>query len=337
MQAALLDCPAMPELRRDPIVGRWVVIAPERADRPNALLRSMPEPQDGPSCPFCPGNEAMTPPEILRREGAGGWSMRVVPNRFPALRVEKQLAREGHGLYDSMAGVGAHEVIIETREHARTLSQLKRSELEELLRVWQERMVDLSRDLRLRAIFIFKNSGVPAGATLSHAHSQLVALPVVPPELQAELDGSRAHYQRKERCIFCDVLAQELADEARLVFENDGMVAFCPWAARSPFETWIMPRSHGSSFESGSAQELRDLADALFAMLRKMDRALEKPAFNLYLHTLPLREPRNDWYHWHLELKPVLTLQAGFEWASGCFINPTPPEEAAAFLRQTEI
>ncbi len=328
----------MPELRRDPIVGRWVVIAPERADRPNALLRPMPEPQDAPSCPFCPGNEAMTPPEILHRAGADrGWSLRVVPNRFPALRVETQLAHKGHGLYDSMAGVGAHEVIIETSEHARTLSQLPPAQLAEILRVWQERMVDLSRDLRLRSIFIFKNSGTPAGATLSHAHSQLVALPIVPPELQAELDGARAHYGRKERCIFCDVLAQELSDEARLVFENDGAVAFCPWAARSPFETWILPRTHGSSFESASGQELVALADALATMLRKMDKALEKPAFNLYLHTLPLREARNDWYHWHLELKPVLTLQAGFEWASGCFINPTPPEEAAAFLRQTEV
>lgn len=315
-----------------------MVIAPERADRPNALLRPVPELlQDQASCPFCPGNEAMTPPEILRRPGERGWSMRVVPNRFPALRVETQLARKGTGLYDSMAGVGAHEVIIETGEHARTLSQLTPAQVFGLLQVFQERIIDLSRDLRLRSIFVFKNSGTPAGATLSHAHSQLIALPLVPPELTAELEGSRAHFERKERCVFCDVLAQELADQERLVFTNAGAVAFCPWAARSPFETWIVPRAHESSFESGSAQELRAVADALAVLLRKMDRALEKPAFNLYLHTMPLREARNDWYHWHLELKPVLTLQAGFEWASGCFINPTPPEEAAAFLRQTEV
>ena len=327
----------MPELRRDPIAGRWVVIAPERADRPNALLRPVEGPaQDAQSCPFCPGNEAMTPPEILRR-GDAAWSLRVVPNRFPALRVEKQLARKAVGLYDSMAGVGAHEVIIETREHGRTLSQLSPAQLADLLRVWQERMIDLSRDLRLRSIFVFRNSGLPAGATLSHAHSQLVALPLVPPELQVELASARAHFEAKERCIFCDVLAQELEDESRLVLATDGAVAFCPFAARSPFETWLMPRAHGSAFESGSAQDLRAVAEVLGQILRKMDRALEKPAFNLYLHTMPLREARNDWYHWHLEIKPVLTLQAGFEWASGCFINPTPPEEAAAFLRQTEV
>lgn len=328
----------MPELRRDPIVGRWVVIAPERADRPNGLLRQVAVPQDAASCPFCPGNESMTPPEILRRGGEGrGWSLRVVPNLFPALRVETRLTRQGQGLYDSMAGVGAHEVIIETREHLLTLSQLPPLQLEQVLRVWQERMIDLSRDLRLQAIFVFKNNGEQAGATLTHAHSQLVALPIVPPELKDELDGARAHHGRKERCVFCDVIAQETAEQARLVLESEGAVAFCPFASRSPFETWILPREHGSSFESASAPELRALASVLGTVLRKMDRALEKPAFNLYLHTMPLREARNDWYHWHLELKPVLTLQAGFEWASGCFINPTPPEEAAAFLRQTEV
>lgn len=326
----------MPELRRDPIVGRWVVIAPERADRPNALLRPLPELHDEASCPFCPGNERLTPPEILRR-GDRKWTLRVVPNRYPALRVETQLARKGQGLYDSMAGVGAHEVIIETAEHARTLAQLPPAQIFEVLRVWQERIIDLSRDLRLRATFLFKNSGVPAGATVSHAHSQLIALPVVPPALQEELDGARAHYQRKERCIFCDVLAQELEGGSRLVVEAAGAVAFCPFAARSPFETWLMPRAHGSTFETASAADLHAVAEALSAALRKLDRALEKPAFNLYLHSMPLREDRNGWYHWHLELKPVLALQAGFEWASGCYINPTPPEEAAAFLRQTEV
>ena len=331
---------AMPELRRDPIVGRWVVLAPERADRPNALLRAPlpPSLQDPLSCPFCPGNEAMTPPEISRRSaGQLSWTLRVVPNRYPALRVETQLSRKATGLFDGMAGVGAHEVVIETQDHLRSMAQLSPAELAAVLETWQERMEDLSRDHRLRAIIAFKNSGAAAGATLSHAHSQLIALPVIPPELEAELTGARDHFGRKERCVFCDVLAQEVASRERIVLESEGAVAFAPWASRSPFETWILPRAHRSSFEACTRKDLEAVAGTLSVLLRKMDLALERPAFNLFLHTMPLREPRNDWYHWHLELKPTLTQQAGFEWASGCFINPTPPEEAAAFLRQTEV
>lgn len=326
----------MPELRKDPVVDRWVIIAPERADRPNALVRPQPE-RDGEACPFCPGNERMTPPEVLIHTGAGpGWSVRVVPNRYPALRTESQMARSGDGLFDSMAGVGAHEVVIETAEHGKTLADLPALQIESVLNAWRERMIDLSRDTRLKALIAFKNHGGPAGATLPHAHSQLVALPFVPPALADELRGARRHFDEKERCIFCDILAQELRDKKRLVLETEGMVAIAPYAARSPFETWLLPREHRSSFESATGQELRWAADALRTVLRKIDVALDQPAYNLLLHTMPLRESQNDFYHWHLELKPVLTLQAGFEWASGCFINPTPPEEAAGFLRQTE-
>ncbi|MGZ6141782.1 MAG: galactose-1-phosphate uridylyltransferase [Myxococcales bacterium] len=327
----------MPQLRKDPVVDRWVIIAPERADRPNAILRPLPD-RDGEACPFCPGNERMTPPELLLHQNGGpGWAVRVVPNRYPALRTEIQMSREGHGLFDSMAGVGAHEVVIETSEHHKVLGDLPPAQIESVLTAWQERMIDLSRDIRLKALIAFKNHGGPAGATFSHAHSQLVALPIVPQGLADELRGSRRHFEEKERCIWCDVVAQELRDRERIVLETEGMVALSPYAARSPFEMLIFPRDHRSSFESATGQEVRALADVLRTMLRKIDVALDKPAFNLFLHTMPLREAANDWYHWHLELKPVLTLQAGFEWASGCYINPTPPEEAAGFLRQTEV
>lgn len=327
----------MPQLRKDPVVDRWVIIAPERADRPNALLSWTPERDDG-NCPFCPGHEAMTPPEVLsRRNGENGWTLRVVPNRYPALRTEVQMSRAGDGLFDSMAGVGAHEVVIETNEHAMTLANAEVSQVEAVLRAWQERMVDLSRDVRLKSILAFKNHGQPAGATLFHAHSQLVALPFVPVVVSEELRGAKRHYDEKERCLYCDLLAQELRAEERVVRETEGAVTLAPYAARSPFETWIFPRQHRSSFEAPGADEVGPVAEALRTLLRKIDVALEKPAFNLYLHTMPLREAPNDWYHWHLELKPLLTLQAGFEWASGCHINPTPPEEAAGFLRQTEV
>ena len=314
-----------------------MIIAPERAERPSAFLRPPPE-ADGGICPFCPGNESMTPPEVLsRREDGASWSLRVVPNRYPALRTELQLVREGVGLFDGMAGVGAHEVVIETSDHRATLAELPAEQTGSVLRAWQERMADLARDIRLKSMIAFKNHGAAAGATLSHAHSQLIALPFVPGGVETELRAARRHFEEKERCIFCDVMAQELRDKERVAAETEGAVALSPWAARSPFELWILPRSHCSSFETATAQELRAIADLLRILLRKIDVALEKPAFNLFLHTMPLREPPNEYYHWHLELKPVLTLQAGFEWASGCYINPTPPEEAASFLRQTEV
>lgn len=327
----------MSQIRKDPVVDRWVIIAPERADRPNALVRPRSEPDTGP-CPFCPGNERMTPPPLLVHQGnPSGWSLRVVPNRYPALRTEIQLLRDGDGIFDSMAGTGAHEVVIETSEHEKSLEQLPTAQVEGVLRAWQERMLDLSRDLRLKALFAFKNHGAPAGATLSHSHSQLVAVPLVPPTLAEEMRFARRYFDSKERCIYCDVIRQELRAGERVVLESEGMVVLSPYAARSPFELWIAPRDHRSSFESMDPAGLRQAAEALRVVLRKIDVALDKPAYNLLLHTMPLREPHNDWYHWHLELKPVLTIHAGFEWASGCFINPTPPEEAASFLRQTEV
>ena len=306
-------------------MGRWVIIAPERAERPSAFLRPAPEHDTG-VCPFCPGNESLTPPEVLSRRSNGTWSLRVVPNRYPALRTEIQLSRSGVGMFDSMAGVGAHEVVIETSDHRSTLADQPVEQIASVLSAWQERMVDLSRDVRLKSLIAFKNHGGPAGATLFHAHSQLIALPFVPETLHAEVRAAARHFEDKERCIWCDIVAQETHEKERIVLESDAAVVLSPWAARSPFELWILPREHRSSFESATEQELRAVADSLRTVLRKIDVALEKPAFNLFLHTMPLREPHNDFYHWHLELKPVLTQQAGFEWATGCFINPTAPE-----------
>src|SRR6266851_2293727 len=233
----------MPELRRDPVVGRWVIVAPERADRPNALVRMPPERDDPAGCPFCPGHEAMTPPELLVHRDKGGppngpgWSLRVVPNRFPALRTEERMVRAGLGMYDVMGGVGAHEVIIETPEHARQLPQQSPEQVEQVLRAAQERMLDLSRDVRLRSVLFFKNSGAASGATLSHPHSQIVALPLVPGELQQELSGARKHFEEKERCVFCDILAQEARERSRVVLETDGFVALSPCASPSASST----------------------------------------------------------------------------------------------------
>ena len=332
----------MPELRRDPITGRWVILAPERADRPHAILRLPPPPEEGP-CAFCPGNEAMTPPELLVQRPAGsvangpGWSLRVIANRYPALRVETVQSRRGFGLFDQMAGVGAHEILIETADHGKTLAELPTAEVHLILAAAQSRMADLARDQRLRCALLFKNWGAAAGATVRHSHSQLIALPLVPQELQQELDACARHYAEKERCLFCDVVEQELRERDRVVLENDQFVVLSPWAAATPFELWLLPKEHRSQYEAATSAELAGLADVLRQSLRKLARALDRPAYNFWLHSLPLREPRSPSYHWHLELKPTLSLQAGFEWGTGCSINPTPPEEAAAFLRQTEV
>lgn len=329
----------MPELRRDPLLGRWVIIATDRAHRPSDIPRA-PPPTPGAYCPFCPGQESATPPEILAyREGtppnAPGWSLRVVPNRYPALMIEGELDREGFGLYDRMNGVGAHEVIIESPEHRAGLGDLPAERVQAVLWAFRDRILDLRRDGRFRSILVFKNHGRPAGATLEHGHSQLIALPIVPGLVEAELHGARAHFQAKERCLFCDVIAQERREGVRVVAENDHAIALAPYAARSAFETWVLPRRHASHFEEIDRAQALGVAELLRLTLRKLDVALENPPYNLMLHTAPLREAALPSYHWHIEIVPTLTQLAGFEWGSGFHINPTPPEEAAEFLRKT--
>jgi UDPglucose--hexose-1-phosphate uridylyltransferase len=232
-----------------------------------------------------------------------------------------------------MNGLGAHEVIVETWRHGATLADLPVPDLAEVFWAWRERIVDLAGDERLQHVAIFKNRGAAAGATLEHEHSQLVALPMIPRELAAELHAAGRHFEAHERCVFCDVIRQERRDGARLILENDRFVALAPWASRTPFQTWILPRSHRSHFETIQRDELAALAALLRTILRKLDRALETPAYNLLLHTAPMRMEASPAYHWRIEIAPALTRIGGFEWSTGFFINPTPPEEAAAFLR----
>jgi len=333
----------LPELRKDPITGRWVIIAAERAMRPSDFIRQPAVPTGGRFCPFCPGNESKTPPEVLAyRPGGGrpnepGWTLRVVPNKFPALRVEGDLNRQGEGVYDRMNGVGAHEVVIETPDHMLTLSELSEKQVEDVFWAVRDRIVDLRRDKRLRYIIVFKNHGAAAGATLEHTHSQLIALPVVPKRAQEELDGSRRYFDYRERCIFCDILRQESDSGARVVLESEHFLAITPYASRFPFETWILPKRHASHFEASEIPEMQNLGWIQRAILRKIDKVLERPAYNLMIHSSPVQEGAMAHYHWHIEIIPKLTNAAGFEWGTGFYINPTPPEEAARFLRDVGL
>ncbi len=331
----------MPELRKDPIVGRWVIIATERARRPLPAFERDPEAIG--VCPFCPGQEARTPPEVLAyrpsegpdaRRDAPGWFLRVFPNRYPALVIEGDLDREGDGVYDRMHGVGAHEIIVETPDHKKAFADLEQAEAESALNAYRDRMVDLARDVRFRYVMVFKNHRAAAGATIAHSHSQLIALPTVPKNVADEMKGAAEYHRFKERCVFCDIVAQERRDRVRVVYENADFLVIEPYAPKFPFETWILPKAHRAAFETCSREIYGPLATALLLALRKLRRALDDPPYNFILHSAPFGEGGSASYHWHLEIMPKLTQVAGFEWGSGFFINPTSPEEAARFLRE---
>jgi len=333
----------MPELRKDAVTGRWVIISTERRKRPSDFRLERPAVIREEFCPFCTGREQMTPPEVLafRHNGSGpngpGWDLRVVPNKFPALQVEGSLDRQGEGLFDRMNGIGAHEVIIESPDHGKTLASMSEAEIERVLWAFRERIADLKRDIRFRYILVFKNHGAAAGATLEHSHSQLIALPIVPDFVREEIDGAKQHFAAKERCVFCDIIRQEVTAGKRIIHENADVVALAPYAPRFPFETWLLPRTHYARFEDTPRQVFESLARMLKTVLMRMNKALESPDYNLIIHNSPFSEAQaNDYYHWHLELMPKLTRTAGFEWGTGFYINPTSPEEAAQVLRNAK-
>jgi UDPglucose--hexose-1-phosphate uridylyltransferase len=333
----------VPELRKDPITGRWVIISTDRQKRPNDFRVERAALLGAEYCPFCAGREDLTPPEVLAFRNNGqspngpGWDLRVVPNKFPALQVEGNLDREGEGMFDRMNGIGAHEVVIESPDHSKELATMSEMEIERVLWAFRERILDLKKDTRFRYILVFKNHGASAGASLEHSHSQLIALPIVPDFVREEIDGARRHFEQKERCVFCDIIRQEVAAGRRVIHENADIVALAPYAPRFPFETWLLPRSHGSRFEEAPRHVYEQLARMLKSVLLRMNRALENPSYNLVIHSAPFSETRAEYYHWHVELMPKLTRTAGFEWGTGFYINPTSPEEAAQVLRAARI
>lgn len=329
----------MPELRRDPVIGRWVIISESRGKRPSSF-DVVPEYPQGGSCPFCPGNEERTPPEILayynsgREKNKAGWWVRVIPNKFPALEIEGDLDRSGEGMYDRMNGLGAHEVIIESPNHDQSLAEMDQSKLEDVFWAFRDRILDLSKDPRLEYILIFKNHGAAAGASLRHPHSQLIAIPMVPIRVKQEAAGAKSYFDYKERCVYCDIIRQEASQGTRVVAENKDFIAFAPFASRHPFELWVMPLRHSSDFQDIQKNEVASLAAMMKTVLGKHNRVLDNPPFNFIVHTSPLRTPKLAHSHWYIEIVPKLTKQAGFEQGTGFYINPTSPEEAAKFLRE---
>jgi UDPglucose--hexose-1-phosphate uridylyltransferase len=333
----------MPDLRKDPIVGRWVIIATERAKRPTDFHADSQKQATQGACPFCEGNESQTPSEILayRERGSApngpGWRLRVVANKYPALMIEGGLNKRGDGIYDRMAGVGAHEVIIESPRHLVSMAELSEEAIREVLWVYRDRLVDLKRDTRFVHGMIFKNVGPRAGASMEHTHSQLIVTPIVPISVWEEMTGALEFYNYRGRCIFCDIVHQELATGSRIVHDSAHFTAFCPYASRFPFETWIVPKTHASHYENIPKSSVDDLSNVLSVVLNRLERALDRPPYNYIVHTAPFDLQELAHYHWHIEIIPRLTRVAGFEWGSGFYINPMPPEEAAEFLRAVRL
>lgn len=326
----------MPELRRDPVSGRWVIISVERGKRPTDFVSLPSKRRAGGFCPFCPGNEHTTPDELLvLRENpddpTSPWTLRVVPNKFPALYMHGDLNKTGEGIFDKMNGIGAHEVIIETADHSLSLSTMPLSSVQNVLWAYNERIDALKKDDRFKYVLVFKNEGEIAGASLEHTHSQLIALPIIPKTVKEEMASARKYYDYKDRCLFCDIIAQELSSRKRSIHENEYFLAIAPFAPRAPFETWILPKKHFSSYGPVN-EDFRALAEILQHVLLRIDEILNIPPYNFIIHTSPFTDEHNEYYHWHIEIVPKLTKIAGFEWGSGFYINPTPPEDAAKYM-----
>lgn len=326
-------------MRRDPLTEAWTFFSEARITRP--LSRSATH--ESGADPFLPGRERFAPNPLHTVESGGAWKVRVVPNRAPVLRIEGDASRHADGFYDRMDGVGAHEVVVET-PGPEALEELPLPGVESVITAWKLRMLDLMRDSRLRSFSVIKNVGRPAGALVPHAVSQLVAMAVIPPVLERKLQVARAFYERKKRSVFEDILHEEVRSGARLVYENNGFAAFCPYASRAPFELAIYPKRQVPDFHGVSDQELAQLADALRTALRKLSAALDRPAYNLMLTTAPVRTPRRDhWatieadFRWHIEILPRLQPLGGIELSTGCWVNSVWPEVAAEHLRRVQI
>jgi len=329
----------MAELRRDPVIGRWVIVDTDHPSNP-ADFEIEGHDWRGGECPFCYGNESQTPPEITAirdpntQPNTPGWQVRVVPNKFPALQIEGNLDRRGIGVYDISNGIGAHEVIIESPYHHKDIPDLLNEEIEKIISVVCRRALDLIKDKRFRYIMVFKNYGPSAGASLEHPHTQIIALPMVPKNVLEEIHGAQAYFEYRERCIFCDMLRQESQEKERVILENKHFLSFCPFVSRFPFEIWIAPRKHSGYFCHMPKEEIPSLASILKETITKLKKIFPNLSYNYIIHSAPIDGEEKEGYHWHIEFMPKLTRVAGFEWGTGFYIVPTPPELAAKYLKE---
>jgi len=331
----------MPELRYNLVTTEWVILATERAKRPEDFQkgRKMPDvlPQKVDTCPFCPGNEHMTPKESLIIGDKSKWDIRVVPNKFSALSPEGERYRTVHGTQRAMAGLGLHDVVIETPRHDLTTCLLETGHVEKILLAYRTRYNEMSKDDRIETIIIFKNHGEGAGTSLAHPHSQIISIPLVPIQVRSRMEEMTKYYDINDTCVMCDIIAEEKRDKNRIVVETSNFLAFIPFAALSPFHLWIFPKRHNPCFGESTDVELKELASLLKDILLRIYKGLSNPDYNYVIRSCPVKEKPTQFFHWYLAIVPRLTKAAGFELGSGIYINTALPEESARFLREVKI
>lgn len=332
----------MSEIRQDPTTKEWVIIATERRKRPSDFVKNVSKgsrPEFVKSCPFCPGNENMTPESSLVWPASpGAWQVRVFANRFPAVKPDGDASRSVEcGLFLGMDGIGLHEVIVETPAHNRPMALMNDSEAEALLRVYQERYKAIAATGLAKSIIIFKNHGEGAGTSLEHPHSQIVATAVVPRHMRMQYEVAISYFDDHGRGLYSDLAASELEAGQRIVMDTAGYTVFHPFASHRPFETWIMPRAKQASFAEASPEDLKALAPVLRTTLLKLYRGLDDPDFNYVIDSSPVGEERADFYQWHIRIIPHVTEAAGFEIGSGIYINTALPEETARFMSDVPV
>jgi len=331
----------MPELRQNPATKEWVIIATERAKRPEDFAPEKVEekPEAINHCPFCEGNESTTPHEILAYRTYGtksdtpGWWIRIIPNKFPALVPQGNVRRiKQEEFFRYMDGIGEHEVIIESPRHDLTIATMEQKQVEEIFLAYRERYITLSQDPRFELVTIFKNHGKAAGTSVIHPHSQVIATPITPLHIRHRLDEAMRYFDDNGECVFCVMLQKELSIKDRIVFETENFAAFIPFAASSPFETWVLPKKHDSSFQSTTPERTKELGFAMKTILAKLYKSLGNPDYNYVIRSSPSHEKDVEYYHWHIQILPRVSAVAGFELGSGIYINSVIPENAAKFL-----
>jgi UDPglucose--hexose-1-phosphate uridylyltransferase len=340
MQRLYFNKPMSGEIRQNKATKEWVIYAPARGKRPHDFQQAQQHgrpalPPHDSRCPFCPGNEHMLPDVLHESPDAGGdgWQTRIVPNKYPALTPDGSITRYTDGMYVAMQGYGHHAVIIESPRHDQDLATLPVAAVATVIETYHRRYVELQTDARNVLILIFRNHGARAGASLSHPHSQLISTGMIPRHLRMREEEAQSYFDEWGRCVFCDIVAFEQHDRRRVLLENESFVAFVPFAAEVPFETWIVPRRHQSDFGLTTETERADLADALHGLLARLHTRLNDPDYNYVVNSTPRAgEPH---LHWFVRVRPRLITRAGFEIGSGIRINPSLPEADAAFLNET--